>query len=206
MPKSVDRPLAESPAVRSVAVYCGSSSGVRLEYAAAAEELGEALAARGIELVYGGGRVGLMGIVADSVLAHGGQAHGIITQDLLHAEIGHAGLTSLDVRPNMHERKAAMAQRADGFLALPGGFGTLDELCEVLTWTQLGIHRKPVALINTLGYWDHFMAQVAIAAAEGFMKPVHRDLVRCAADPNAAIDLLMAPIALPVPKWLDRSA
>ena len=191
------------PAIRSIGVYCGSSNGSRPAYAAAARELGTAIAGRGIALVYGGGRVGLMGAVADAALAAGGHVRGIITHELLGAEVGHLGLSTLDVVESMHERKLAMAEAADGFIALPGGFGTLDELCEVLTWTQLGIHRKPVALVNILGYWDHFIAQAAVAAEEGFMKPVHRDLLRVASDPGEAIDLLLAPVARPEPKWVS---
>ena len=189
-------------AIRCVGVYCGSSSGSRPEYLAAARGLGTAIANRGLALVYGGGRVGLMGAVADAALAAGGRVHGIITTELLGAEVGHRGLSKLDVVASMHERKLAMADQADAFIALPGGFGTLDELCEVLTWTQLGIHRKPVALVNTLGYWDQFVAQAAVAAAEGFMKPGHRDLLRVADEPEGAIDLVLAPVPLPEPKWI----
>jgi uncharacterized protein (TIGR00730 family) len=188
--------------IRRVAVYCGSSSGNRPEYGAAATETGRVLASRGLELVYGGGKVGLMGTLADSVLANGGIARGVITESLLHAEIGHDRLTSIQVVGSMHERKAMMADLADAFLVLPGGFGTLDELCEVLTWTQLGIHRKPVALVNTCHYWDPFIEMAEKAAAEGFMKTVHRDLVRTAPEPAAAIELLLAPLPLPEPKWL----
>lgn len=189
-------------AVGCIGVYCGSSSGSRPEYLAAARCLGTAIADRGLSLVYGGGRVGLMGAVADAALAAGGRVHGIITTELLGAEVGHRGLSKLDVVASMHERKLAMADQADAFIALPGGFGTLDELCEVLTWTQLGIHRKPVALVNTLGYWDPFVAQAAVAAAEGFMKPGHRDLLRVAEKPEGAIDLVLAPVPLPEPKWI----
>lgn len=191
-------------AIKRVAVYCGSSSGSRSAYLEAAISTGRVLAQRGLELVYGGGHVGLMGAVADAVLSEGGVAHGVITEALLDAEVAHAGLTTLEVVPTMHQRKARMADLADGFIALPGGFGTLDELCEVLTWTQLGIQRKPIALVNVCGYWDPLLAMAALAATEGFMKGVHRDLLRSSADPAEAIDLLFAPIPIPEPKWLNR--
>ena len=187
-----------------MAVYCGSSPGIRAEYLAAACDTGRILAERGLELVYGGGHVGLMGAVANAALAHGGVVHGIITTALLDAEVGHTGLTSLEVVSTMHERKARMADLADGFLALPGGFGTLDELCEVLTWTQLGIQRKPISLVNVCGYWDPFLALTSTAVTEGFMKAAHGQLVRSAAKPLDAIDLLLAPIPLPEPKWIEH--
>ena len=188
--------------VRRVAVYCGSSAGARPEYRTAGAETGRILAERGLELVYGGGRVGLMGAVADSALGHGGLVHGIITTALLEAEVGHTGLTSLEVVSTMHERKLRMADLADAFLALPGGFGTMDELCEVLTWTQLGIQRKAVALVNVLGYWDPLLAMTATAVAEGFMKPTHGALVRSASNPLEAIELLLDATPLPEPKWI----
>jgi uncharacterized protein (TIGR00730 family) len=190
--------------IRSVAVYCGSSSGHDPAFLDAAVATGHELARRGLELVYGGGRVGLMGSVADAVLERGGTVHGVITTSLLNAEVGHLGLTSLDVVESMHERKARMANRADAFLALPGGFGTFDELFEVLTWTQLGIQSKPVAVLNVLGYWDFVLKQAAHAAASGFMKPVHADLLRSGATATEALDLLLAPAPLPTPKWADR--
>ena len=194
----------ESPRLGRIAVYCGSSSGNRPEYVSAASETGRLLAQRGIGLVYGGGHVGLMGAVADAVLAHGGTVHGVITEALLDAEVGHQGLTALEVVPTMHERKSRMADLADAFLALPGGFGTLDELCEILTWTQLGIVRKPVALLNVSGYFDPLLQMASTAASEGFMKDVHRDLLRSSPTAEGAIDLLLAPIPMPEPKWIAR--
>jgi uncharacterized protein (TIGR00730 family) len=190
--------------IRSVAVYCGSSSGNDPVFLEAAVATGHELAKRGIELIYGGGRVGLMGAVADAVLESGGNVHGVITTSLLNSEVGHHGLTSLDVVESMHERKARMADRADAFLALPGGFGTFDELFEVLTWTQLGIQSKPVAVVNVAGYWDFVLKQAAHAAASGFMKPVHAELLRSGATAHEALDLLLAPVPLPTPKWADR--
>ncbi len=174
------------------------------EYTEAATELGLLLANRGLTLIYGGGKVGLMGAVAESVLVNGGRVVGVITEALRDAEIAHNGLTDLQVVANMHERKQRMAQLADGFIALPGGFGTWDELCEVLTWTQLGIHHKPVVLVNVRAYWNSLLEQAKHAAAEGFMKPVHAGLMRSAATPTEALDLLMAPIPLPESKWIHK--
>ena len=185
-------------------MYCGSSSGVRAEYLSAAADTGRILAERGLELVYGGGHVGLMGAVANGSLENGGVVHGIITSALLDAEVGHSGLTSLEVVSTMHERKSRMADLADAFLALPGGFGTLDELCEVLTWTQLGIQRKPIALVNVCGYWDGLISMTSTAVEEGFVRASHGELLRSAAGATGAIDLLFAPIALPEPKWIER--
>jgi uncharacterized protein (TIGR00730 family) len=190
--------------IRSIAVYCGSSSGSDSAFVEAAKATGYELADRGIELIYGGGKVGLMGAVADAVLERGGTVRGVITSALLNAEVGHRGLTSLDVVESMHERKAKMADLADAFLGLPGGFGTFDELFEVLTWTQLGIQSKPVAVVNVLGYWDFVLRQAAHAASCGFIKPVHAELLRSGLTPGEAIDLLFSPVPLPVPKWADR--
>jgi uncharacterized protein (TIGR00730 family) len=190
--------------IKRVAVYCGSSAGTDPAFTHAAVAIGQELAQRGIELVYGGGRVGLMGSVADSVLNEGGTVHGIITTALLDAEVGHTGLTSLEVVDSMHDRKLRMADMADAFLALPGGFGTWDELFEVITWTQLGIHSKPVALLNTNGYWDGLLQQTKHAAANGFMKEIHADLLRSASEPKEAIDLLLSPVPMPTPKWAKR--
>jgi uncharacterized protein (TIGR00730 family) len=201
--ESFSEPSGVAP-IRSVAVYCGSSSGTHAEYTEAATELGMLLAQRGLTLIYGGGKVGLMGAVADSVLRNGGRVVGVITEALRNAEIAHTGLSELETVANMHERKLRMAHLADGFIALPGGFGTWDELCEVLTWTQLGIHHKPVVLVNTRDYWNSLLAQARHAAAEGFMKPVHAGLMRSAPTPTEALDLLVAPIPLPESKWIHK--
>lgn len=190
--------------IKRVAVYCGSSPGNDPAFTDAAIETGKELARRGLELVYGGGRVGLMGAVADAVLAAGGVVHGIITTALLDAEVGHVGLTRLEVVDSMHDRKLRMADLADGFLALPGGFGTWDELFEVITWTQLGIHSKPAAVLNTNGYWDGLLQQTKHAAASGFMKEIHADLLRSASEPKEVVDLLLSPVPLPTPKWAKR--
>jgi uncharacterized protein (TIGR00730 family) len=190
--------------IRRVAVYCGSSAGNDPAFAEAAVETGKELARRGLELVYGGGRVGLMGAVADAVLAEGGVVQGIITTALLDAEVGHIGLTNLEVVGSMHDRKRRMAELADAFLALPGGFGTWEELFEVITWTQLGIHSKPAAVLNTNGYWDGLLIQTKHAAANGFMKEIHAELLRSAAEPKEVVDLLLSPLPLPTPKWAKR--
>jgi uncharacterized protein (TIGR00730 family) len=187
--------------IKSVGVYCGSSSGNHQDFTDAAVALGALLAKNGLTLVYGGGSVGLMGAIADSVLANGGRVHGIITEALRDAEVGHNGLSNLDVVATMHERKLLMAQLSDGFIALPGGFGTWDELCEVLTWTQLGIHRKPVVCVNVRNYWKGLLEQTQTAVECGFMKPSNAALLRSATDSAHALELLLAPIPLPEPKW-----
>ena len=143
--------------MKSIAVYCGSSAGTNPNYVAQAQALGAAMVAQGLTLVYGGGRVGLMGTIADAVLAHGGQVIGVIPDFLDDKELAHLGCTELHVVKTMHERKLMMADRADGFVAMPGGYGTLEELFEVLTWGQLGLHQKPVALLNVDGYYDHLL-------------------------------------------------
>ena len=149
------------PKQKTVCVYCGSADGFRPEYRAAAEELGSSLADSGFGLVYGGAHVGLMGAVADAVLAAGGRAIGVIPQQLVDREVAHRGLTELHVVANMHERKYQMAEMADAFVALPGGYGTLDELCEVLGWAQLGLHRKPIVLLDIADYWQPFFATIS---------------------------------------------
>lgn len=162
-------------ALKSLAVYCGSSSGVRPAYARAARDLGVEMARRGIELVYGGGNVGLMGVVADAVLEHGGQVYGVIPRRLLERELAHKGCTHLTVVETMHERKILMALRSDAFLALPGGFGTFDELCEVVTWNQLEIHDKPVGLLDVEGYWQAMIGFVDQGVREGFVPKATRE-------------------------------
>lgn len=187
---------------RRVCVYCGSSAGADPAFAEAAIDLGRRLAGRGVGLVYGGGSVGLMGLVADAALAAGGEVTGIITRQLLDAEVAHRGLSSLEVVDSMHERKARMSDLADGFVVLPGGFGTVDEFAEMLTWNQLGIVTKPVVLVDVLGYWTGFLDWVERAATLGFVRPGHRGLVQRADDVAAAIDLALTPVAPPPAKWL----
>ena len=161
-------------AVRRVCVYCGANAGTSPEFVAVAQQLGRELAEQGIGLVYGGGRVGLMGAVADAVMAAGGEVIGVITEQLLGAEVGHDAVTRLEVVPSMHERKARLNELADGFVVLPGGFGTVDEFAEMLTWNQLGIIAKPVVLFDVGGYWSAMFEWMDAAVANGFVRPVHR--------------------------------
>ena len=164
-------------AIRRICVFCGASAGVDARYLAAARQVGRGLAERRIGLVYGGGRVGLMGAVAGAALAAGGEVIGVIPQGLVDRELAHPGLTELLVVETLHERKAAMADRADAFIALPGGLGTLEELAEVVSWAQLELHSKPIGLIDVGDYWDLLLAWLDMAVAEGFVAPAHRRLV-----------------------------
>ena len=179
-------------AIRSLCVFCGSSFGNRPEYSAAAAEVGRLLAERGIRLVYGAGNVGLMGILADAALAAGGEAIGVIPQMLVDRELAHRGLSELRIVGSMHQRKALMAELSDAFIALPGGLGTLEELCEVLTWAQLGIHHKPVGCLNVQGYFDGLFQLLDHAASEQFVRPQHRGLLLAADDPEQLLQLLQA--------------
>jgi uncharacterized protein (TIGR00730 family) len=189
----------------AVAVYCASSPGVDPAHPAAAADLGRLLAGRGIRLVYGGGHVGLMGVLADAALAAGGEVDGVITRALEAREVAHRGLTRLDVVETMHERKAAMADAADAFVMLPGGFGTLDEFFEALTWTQLGVHAKPCGVLDVGGYFEPLRRLIDVAVEQRFVRPRHRDLVLAADDPGALLDRLDGWRPVPVDKWLDRS-
>lgn len=189
--------------MRRVCVFCGSSSGSRPAYAAAARAFGAALAARGLGLVYGGGRVGLMGALADGVLAAGGEVVGVIPQALVDRELAHTGLTELRVVASLHDRKAVMEQLADAFVALPGGFGTLDELMEQLTWAQLGLHAKPVGLLDVEGFWRPLVALARHATAEGFVREADLAAIAVADDAGALLDRL-ARLAVAPPrraKW-----
>ena len=178
--------------VKRICVFCGSSVGLRPAYAEAARELGRTLAERGVGVVFGGGKVGLMGVLADAALAVGGEAIGVIPQALVAREIGHNGLTKLHVVHSMHERKTLMADLADGFIALPGGYGTFEEFCEAVTWTQLGIHKKPCGLLNIDGYYNALLALLDRAVADGFIRQANRSLVLDAADVPTLLDKLMA--------------
>ena len=191
--------------MRRLCVFCGSSVGARPGYAASARGVARALVGRGIGLVYGGGGIGLMGALADAVLAAGGEVTGVIPRALATREIAHQGLTELRIVPSMHERKAVMAELADGFLALPGGLGTLEELFEILTWAQLGMHGKPIGVLNVEGYFDPVLALVARAVEEGFVRPEHGALLSAAAEPEALLERLARwrPPA-PVVKWIER--
>ena len=191
--------------LRRVCVYCGSSSGSLPDYALAAQAVGTALARRGLELVYGGGNVGLMGQVADAALAAGGHVIGVIPESLMAREVGHRGLPDLRVVGTMHIRKALMAELADAFIALPGGFGTIEEFCEVLTWAQLGLHRKPFGLLNTAGFYDPLLAFFDHQVKERFVRSEHRELIISHTEPEALLEAL-ATIQVPnLDKWLDRA-
>ncbi len=174
----------------SVCVYCGSRDGDDPAYAAAAEAVGTAIGERGWQLVYGGGRSGLMGRVADAALAAGARVVGVIPLSLMQREVGHTGLTELHVVQNMHERKLMLAQRSDGFIALPGGIGTLEELFETWSWRQLGYHDKPIGLLNVRGCYDELLAFLDRSAARGFMTPAQRDLLTVGTDPAGLLDRL----------------
>jgi uncharacterized protein (TIGR00730 family) len=178
------RPLAR------ICVFCGASEGRSPAYAAAAKRLGEEMARRRITLIYGGGRAGLMGTVADAAVSHGGQVIGVITRLLQNRELEHKGVTSLHVVETMHERKMMMANLADAFIALPGGLGTLDELFEILAWAQLGIHGKPVGLLNTERFYDSLMTFLDHVERESFLRLNHRTTIVDAADPGTMLDLL----------------
>ena len=189
----------------SVAVYCGSNLGDDIAYAQGAAALGRILAGRGIHLIYGGGDIGLMGTVSQAVLEYGGQAHGVITEALVAMEIKSDGLTSLRVVKTMHERKAVMADAADAFIMLPGGFGTFDEFFEVLTWTQLGIHAKPCGILDVAGFFAPLRAMIDGAVTAGFVHPAHRDMVITDDDPARLLDRLADWTPVTVSKLLDRA-
>jgi uncharacterized protein (TIGR00730 family) len=190
--------------MQRLCVFCGSSEGSRTPYAEATRRLGEVVAARGCGLVYGGGHIGLMGILADTVLASGGSVIGVIPQALVDKELAHDRLTELHVVTTMHQRKALMADLADGFAALPGAFGTADELFEILTWAQLGLHSKPIGLLNVAGYFDLLCAWLDQAVREGFLRSAHRRLLLEAEDPERLLDLLQEYRPLgETPKWIE---
>jgi uncharacterized protein (TIGR00730 family) len=191
--------------MRRLCVFCGSSPGARPSYGEAADQLGRLLVAEGIGLVYGGGHVGLMGRLADAVLAEGGEAIGVMPEALVAREIAHTGLSDLRVVGSMHERKASMAELADGFVALPGGLGTVEELFEVYTWAQLGLHRKPCALLDVDGYYEGIASFLEHAVAERFLRAEHRSMLIVERAPRVLLDRLerFEPEAV-APKWIDR--
>jgi uncharacterized protein (TIGR00730 family) len=193
--------------LQRVCVFCGSSVGARPDYADAARALGAELAARAIGLVYGGSHLGLMGAVADACRSAGGEVIGVIPGSLVEAEVAHAGLDDLRIVSTMHERKALMADLSDGFVALPGGFGTLEEFCEVLTWSQLGLHSppKPCGLVDVAGFFGPLIALFDSAVDQGFLRPENRRLVLAAADPSSMLDALAVWQAPPpIRKWVDQ--
>jgi len=191
--------------MRAVCVYCGSSAGAETVFAEAARELGSLLAERGLGLVYGGARVGLMGALADATLAAGGSVVGVIPASLQSRELAHGGLTELVVVDSMHERKAIMAERADAFLALPGGLGTLEELFEVLTWAQLGIHAKPCGVLDVAGYWGPLLDFLDRAVDRGFLTRLSRDLLMVDDDAAKLLDRFATYEPAPRRRWLDAS-
>jgi len=191
--------------VLSICVYCGSRHGVQPQYADMAAQLGRLIGERGWRLVYGGGKVGLMGVVADAVLAAGGQAIGVIPDSLRRREVGHEGLTELHVVQTMHQRKQMMAERADAFVALPGGIGTLEELFEAWTWRQLGYHDQPIGLLNVAGYYDPLLAFMRRTVTEGFLSDAQLDMVDIDDNPARLLDTLASKIPhTPIPDDYSR--
>lgn len=189
---------------KRLCVFCGSSHGANPTYVDAAKNVGSELARRGIGLVYGGGNVGLMGVVADAVLASGGEVIGVIPEALMAKEVGHRGLPDLRVVKTMHERKALMAELSDGFIALPGGIGTFEEFFEIVTWAQLGLHSKPCALLNVNGFYDPLLRLLDHAIREGFVKPKQRDLALVESDFSALLDRMASQHVPYEPKWIRK--
>jgi uncharacterized protein (TIGR00730 family) len=190
--------------IERLCVFCGSSSGNNPAYANAAEQLGRELAAAGIALVFGGGRVGLMGALANAVLSAGGRAIGVMPKSLVEKEIAHTSLTELRIVNSMHERKALMADLADAFALLPGGFGSWEEFCEIFTWLQLGIHRKPCAVLNVAGYYDSLVLQASRAVSDGFVPPSHLESLLIETDPRLLLSRLGAAPVLQEAKWINK--
>lgn len=191
--------------LKSVCVFCGSSIGDKPVYRAMAARVGRTLAERGLRLVYGGGNVGLMGVLADAALEAGGEVIGVIPQALVDWEVAHSGLTELIVVQSMHERKARMADASDAFVALPGGYGTFEEFCEVLTWSQLSLHVKPCGLLNVDDFYGPLLELFDRAVKERFLRPEHRDLVLADTDVDALLDRMAAYQPVKVGKLLDRT-
>ncbi len=188
--------------MRRICVYCGSNTGAHDDYSTAARDLASVLVLNNYELVYGGAARGTMGVIADAVLELGGKVHGVIPTMLLGKEIAHPGLTELHTVGSMHERKSMMESLADGFIALPGGFGTLEELIEILTWGQLRVHDKPCGVLNVRGYFDHLLAYLDHTEAEGFLRPENRSMLHCAADPASLIRQFESYTPPRVDKWI----
>lgn len=190
--------------MKAVCVYCGSANGARPVYAEAAKAFGRALVEADLALVYGGGSVGLMGTIADEVLARGGRAIGVIPELLMNKEVGHNGLTELHVVPDMHQRKKKMADLSDAFVSMPGGVGTFEELFEAYTWAQLRYHEKPVALLNVEGYYDPLLAMLRHTVEEGFMRAPFLDMLQVAAEPVKLIEALKAYQPPVVDRWPEK--
>ena len=192
--------------MKRICVFAGSSRGAREDYAQAAERLARELVTRGYGVVYGGGRVGMMGVLADATLAAGGEVIGVIPKALLEKEVAHGGLTELRVVASMHERKAMMAELSEGFIALPGGLGTLEEFFEVLTWAQLGLHPKPCGLLNVSGYYDRLLEFLNLTVEERFVKSQHRALVITSTSPADLLERFATYSPPQVEKWIDRAS
>ncbi len=190
--------------MKRVCVFCGSSTGSPSLYQEAAQRMGDAIVRRGLGLVYGGGGIGLMKVVADAVLAKNGEVIGVMPRSLTAKEAAHEGLADLRVVGSMHERKALMADLSDAFIALPGAYGTLDEYCEVLTWAQLGLHRKPCGLLNVAGFYDQLIAHFDRLVAEAFLSPVNRSLVLEARDPESLLDALARYQSPVKERWIEK--
>ena len=190
--------------IRSICVYCGSSPGKRPEYTEAAMTFARALASRRIRLVYGGANVGIMGDLANTMLAHGGKVIGIMPQALVDKEVAHSGLDELIVTQSMHERKSRMADLSDAFIALPGGIGTLEELFEIWTWAQLGFHQKPCGILNTKGYFDSLLLFLDEAVEAGFVKKTHRKMLICSEDPEELLEILGKHRPPVMDKWVTQ--
>jgi uncharacterized protein (TIGR00730 family) len=190
--------------MKRICIFCGSSTGTRPEYAETARTIGRALVRRGIGLVYGGGCVGLMGIVADAVMGGGGEVVGVIPEALVTRELAHGDITQLIVVHSMHERKAKMAELSDAFIALPGGYGTFEEFCEILTWAQLGLHRKPCGILNVNDYYEPLLRLFDNAVAEGFLRPANRRLVIEETDPSRLLEMLEDYTPAQTEKWIRR--
>ncbi len=189
--------------MRSVCIFCGSSDGIRPAYQAAARQMAEVIVRRGLRLVYGGGRVGLMGTLADAALAAGGKVIGVIPEALVSKELAHTGLSDLRIVGSMHERKALMADLSDGFITMPGGFGTLEEFLEVLSWAQLSIHTKPCGLLDIENYYGPLIELFDRAVAEGFVLPGHRALVLTEPDPDLLLDMMERYTPPITRKWIE---
>jgi uncharacterized protein (TIGR00730 family) len=190
--------------ITRLCVFCGSSSGNNPAYLSAAEDLGRELSAAGIALVFGGGRVGLMGALANAVLSTGGRAIGVIPKSLVEKEIAHTSLTELHIVNSMHERKARMADLADAFVLLPGGFGSWEEFCEIFTWLQLGIHRKPCGILNVAGYYDSLVQQALRAVSDGFVPASHLESLMMETSPGRLLSRLAAAPVLQEAKWISK--
>jgi len=192
--------------MKSICVYCGSADHVHPDYLLAARQMGETLARRGLTLIYGGGRTGLMGALADGVLESGGQLIGVIVESMNTPALAHPSVTHMEVTPLIHQRKARMHKLADAYIALPGGYGTLDELFETLTWAQIGVHAKPVGLLNVSGYFDPLLVMLDRAEKEGFVFPEHRQSLLCASDPGALLDAMKnhEPPVEAVKRWMRQ--